>query len=133
MNQASSGSQAYAFNRTRNTYLATRLCIADTHWARFRGLMGRMGTSFRNGDGLWIVPSHGVHTLGMRFAIDAAYLNAQRVVVHVESNLKPWRIAAVRLHATSVLELPSRTLHDTGTLVGDEIEIGAGPEEARQL
>jgi len=59
----------------------------------------------------------------MRFPIDAVYLDANRVVVHLEENIRPWRIAPVRMHATSVLELPGNTVHATGTILGDEIEI----------
>jgi uncharacterized membrane protein (UPF0127 family) len=44
----------------------------------------------------------------------------------VEENLKPWRVAAIRMRATSVLELPGSTLRSTGTAIGDEIEIAFG-------
>ena len=61
------GSTGYAFNRTRNAYLATKLSVAGTHWSRLRGLMGKDAASFPAGNGLWIIPSRGVHTLAMRF------------------------------------------------------------------
>jgi uncharacterized protein len=117
----------YAFNRTRQAYLATRLSLAGTHWSRFRGLMCTEDSQFRAGDGLWIVPCRGVHTLAMRFPIDVAYLDANRFVVHLEYDLKPWRLGRIRLHAASVLELPPETLHRSGTAIGDEIEIALGP------
>ena len=79
--------------------------------------------SFGEGQGLWIVPSHGVHTFAMRFPIDVVYLDADSVVVYMKQNLQPWRVAAVRHKAASVLELPGCTLEPTGTVVGDEIEI----------
>jgi uncharacterized membrane protein (UPF0127 family) len=113
----------YAFNRTRQTYLATRLRMAETHWSRLRGLMLANGSAFGEGHGLWIVPSHGVHTFAMRFPIDVVYLNADKVVVYMKQNLQPWRIAAVRQQAASVLELPGGSLGPTGTKVGDEIEM----------
>jgi uncharacterized membrane protein (UPF0127 family) len=116
-------SQRQAFNRTRETYLATALAVADGHWTRLRGLLGLSADDFRNGSGLWIVPCHGVHTLGMGFPIDVVYLDESLKVVHVEQNLRPWRVAAVRLQATSVIELPSHTVQETGTGVGDRIEI----------
>ena len=119
-------STGYAFNRTRQAYLATRLCIAATHWSRLWGLMGRDAGSFPAGQGLWIVPSQGVHTFAMRFPIDVVYLDGDKVVVHLEENLKPWRLAPLRMRAASVLELPQQTLHSTGTAVGDEIEIALG-------
>jgi len=112
-----------AYNRTRQAYLATALAVADTHWTRFRGLLGRVADDFRNGSGLWIVPCHGVHTLGMGFPIDVVYLDREMTVIHVQSELQPWRIAPVRRKATSVLELPSHTAAETKTMVGDRIEI----------
>jgi uncharacterized membrane protein (UPF0127 family) len=116
-------SQRQAFNRTRETYLATALAVADGHWTRLRGLLGLSADDFRNGSGLWIVPCHGVHTLGMGFPIDVIYLDEGLRVVHVEQNLRPWRVAPVRMQATSVIELPSHTVRETGTGVGDRIEI----------
>jgi uncharacterized membrane protein (UPF0127 family) len=122
----------YAFNRTRNAYLANRLSVADTHWSRLRGLMWKDAASFPAGDGLWIVPSRGVHTLAMRFPIDVLYLDKKKFVVHVEQSLKPWRVARVSLQTASILELPGNTLHSSGTTVGDEIEIApVATREAR--
>jgi len=116
-------SQGQAFNQTRQSYLATALAVADTHWTRLRGLLGLASSDFRNGSGLWIVPCHGVHTLGMGFPIDVVYLDRAMTVIHVQSDLHPWRFAPVRTQAASVLELPCRTAAETRTVVGDKIEI----------
>jgi uncharacterized protein len=121
-----SGPTGYAFNRTRRSFLATDLRAAATHWSRFRGLMMSDRSRFPDGQGLWIVPSHGVHTFAMRFPIDVVYLSADKVVVYMKQNLQPWRIAAVRHEAASVLELPGSTLGPTGTSLGDKIEIELG-------
>ena len=120
------GPAGYAFNRTRQAYLATQLCVAGTHWTRFRGLMATDAGDFRAGQGLWIIPCHGVQTFAMRFPIDVIYLDGSKVIVHLEKQLKPWRVAPVRMRAASVLELPENTLEETGTLLGDEIEIAMG-------
>ncbi len=117
------GPTGYAFNRTRSTYLATELLVARTHWTRFRGLMATDASRFRPGQGLWIVPCHGVHTFAMRFPIDVLYLDQERVVIHIEESLKPWRMAAIRVLATSVLELPTGTISDSLTALGDQIDI----------
>jgi uncharacterized protein len=120
------GFTSYAFNRTRQAYLATQLSLAATHWTRLRGLMCTEANSFNAGRGLWIVPSHGVHTFAMRFPIDVLYLDEGKTVVHLEQDLKPWRVAPVRMQAASVIELPRNILHTTGTSIGDEIEIVLG-------
>ena len=120
--------QGRAFNQTRQLYLATSLALADTHWLRLRGLLGTPEGDFRNGCGLWIVPCHGVHTWAMRFPIDVVYLDGARVVIHIEQDLSPWRFAPVRSKAASVLELPCHTVAETGTAVGDRIEIALAKE-----
>jgi uncharacterized protein len=117
------GPKGYAFNRTRTTYLATDLLIARTHWSRFRGLMATDSSRFSRGQGLWINPSHGIHTFAMRFPIDAVYLDRERIVIHIEEGLKPWRMAAVRVQAASVLELPTGAVHESLTVVGDQVDI----------
>jgi uncharacterized membrane protein (UPF0127 family) len=121
-------SRGQAFNQTRQAYLATALAIADTHWTRLRGLLGVRSRDFRNGSGLWIVPCHGGHTLGMGFPIDVVYLDDAKTVIHIQGDLPPWRFAPVRRRAASVLELPCRTAAETRTEVGDKIEIKLGKD-----
>src|SRR5262249_54525067 len=116
-------SDGQAFNRTRQAHLATALAVADTHWTRLRGLLGLATNDFRNGSGLWIVPCHGVHTLGMGFAIDVLYLDRGLKVVDLRLDVRPWRFTPVLRHAASVLELPCGTAAETNTAVGDTIEI----------
>jgi uncharacterized membrane protein (UPF0127 family) len=123
--------QGQAFNRTRQMYLATALAVADTHWTRLRGLLGLAADDFRNGSGLWIVPCHGVHTLGMGFPIDVVYLDHALNVIEVQSELRPWRLAPVRRLASSVLELPCHIAAETKTAVGDRIEITLAKDGGR--
>lgn len=115
--------QGKAFNRTREAYLATALAVADTHWTRLRGLLGLAADDFGNGSGLWIVPCHGVHTLGMGFPIDVIYLDRAMNVIDIQSALRPWRFAPIRRQASSVLELPCHIATETKTAIGDRIEI----------
>jgi uncharacterized membrane protein (UPF0127 family) len=128
-----SSTRGQAFNRTRQAFLATELCVADTHWTRLRGLLGRDTDDFGNGSGLWIVPCHGVHTLGMGFPIDVIYLDREMKVILVQPNLQPWRFAPVRRLATSVLELPCRMAAETKTAIGDKIEITFPPMDTSKL
>ena len=120
----------YAFNTTRQAFLASQLRCADSHLSRLVGLIGTPPEALASGNGLWIVPCHGVHTFGMRYPIDLVYLNDKYEVVHTEENVKPWRVAAVCLEAATVLELSPHTIFQTGTCVGDKIEIRMGAEAA---
>ena len=121
-----------AFNRTRQAHLATALAVADTHWGRLRGLLGLGTNDFRNGSGLWIVPCHGIHTLGMGFPIDVLYLDRGLKVIRIQSDVRPWRFTPVLRHAASVLELPCGMAAETKTVVGDTIEITL-PKDCTQL
>ena len=67
----------------------------------------------------------------MRFPIDVIYLDRQNTVVHVEENLRPWRIGNVCLKAASVLELPPATVSQTKTSVGDQIRIDFDEDGAK--
>jgi uncharacterized membrane protein (UPF0127 family) len=84
--------------------------------------MGRCSGSFVEGQGLWIVPSEGVHTFGMSIPIDVAYLDSEGRILRIYHGLPPWRLAAVAFKTKSVLELPTGTLIRTGTKIGDVLE-----------
>jgi len=121
----------YVYNRTRETFVATEAVLADGYWQRLVGLLGKTSKWARLGAGLWIVPSHGVHTIGMLFPIDLIFLGRNKEVVRVEEYVRPFRISRVCLKANSILELPAHTVHRTGTRVGDKLEIDALEKQPR--
>jgi len=116
--------RVFIYNKTRETFVATEAKVADGYFSRLVGLLGKTRRWARPGRGLWIVPSLGVHTIGMLFPLDVVFLDTRKVVVHVEEYLRPFRISAVNLKADSVVELPPHTIFRTGTRVGDQLEIG---------
>jgi len=115
----------HLLNRSKQTVLASEVELADTSWTRMKGLLGQTSEDFKTGKGLWITPSQGVHTIGMKFPIDVVYLDKGHRVIHLSHSLPPFRIAAIRLRARSVIELPAGTLAQTQTSVGDVLEISA--------
>ena len=113
----------YVYNKTRETFVATETILADSYLRRLIGLLGKTNRWAQVGRGLWIVPSSGVHTIGMLFPIDLIFLSKEKEVVHVEEYVRPFRISRVSLKAQSVLELPAHTIYRSGTRVGDRFEI----------
>ena len=99
--------------------------VADTVIARARGLLGRK--NLPSGAGLLIRPGFSIHTLFMRFPIDAVFLDRSGSVVDVVGSLKPWR-AATRLRARAVLELAAGEADRLGVLVGERLEPLVGAE-----
>ena len=59
----------------------------------------------------------------MRFAIDALFVDEQRVVVRCVQSLRPWRIAVGGLRARAVLELPTGAIPRSETRVGDALDL----------
>jgi len=108
-------------NVTKKTWLATKVRRADNFLTRLVGLLKR--TNLGPEEALWLIPSKGIHTIGMKFPIDVVFLNKSNVVLGIISSLVPYRISAVRLRSYSVLELPKGTLKKSRTEVGDQLEI----------
>jgi uncharacterized protein len=106
-------------NQSRDTTLADRAEIADTSKTRKKGLLQH--ERLASGEGLWITPCEGVHTVGMKFPIDVLFLDKKRKVVKIRAAMPRWRMAA-SLFAHSVLELPSGTAEATRTMAGDQLE-----------
>lgn len=115
--------EVYVYNKTRETFVATEAKVADSYFTRLIGLLGKTRRWAQLGKGLWIVPSRGVHTIGMLFPIDLIFLSKEKEVVHVEEHVRPFRISKVSLRAMSVLELPPHTIYRSRTQVGDQMEI----------
>jgi len=111
-------------NLTRNSVLASRMEVADNAAKRNKGLLGR--ESLHPGEGLWIVPCEAVHTFWMRFPIDLIYLDKKKGIRKLRSEVRPWRLSAC-FSAHSVLELPSGTIRETRTELGDTLEFSAVP------
>jgi len=109
-----------ATNATRATVLGRRIRVAETGLTRIVGLLGER--ELQSGDGLLIVPSQGVHTLGMQFPIDIAVLDDDWKVLATRRDMRPFRMTQIFWRAAAVLELPSGMLESTSTRVGDTIE-----------
>lgn len=84
--------------------VADKVCLADTFFRRFRGLMGKR--TLGAGEGLLLMNCPAIHCFFMRVAIDAVYLSGDMTVLAVET-LAPWRIGSHVKHAAHVLELPA--------------------------
>ncbi len=85
------------------------------------GLLGKRGLDA--GEGLWIKPSSGVHTFGMKFSIDVIGLDRDLKVIKLWSRLVPFRVTSVSLKLRSVIELPPGRIDECQVSVGDQLRI----------
>jgi len=118
-----------ARNTSLDRLIADKVGVAATRASRAVGLLSR--SSLEPGEALWIVPSRGVHTWGMRFTIDVVALDEAGMVIDCVSNLRPWRVRLPRRGTAGVLELPAGTLAASGTNVGHRILLEMQGQEAR--
>jgi uncharacterized protein len=92
--------------------------VADTRPARRRGLLGRDAI-----DGaLLLVPARSVHTIGMRFPIDVAWLDGQLNVLRTTC-MRRNRVSRPLLRSHSVLEAEAGAFARWDLVVGDRLEL----------
>lgn len=92
--------------------------MADSPAERRSGLRGRQGL-----DGaLHLEGVRTVHTLGVGFPIDVAFLSVDLTVLRV-AHLKPWRVTLGGPGARSVVEAHAGALERWGVRVGDQLEV----------
>ena len=116
-------------NVTRSTTLATRCEVASSLFKRIRGLLGREG--LEQGEGLLISPCPSIHMWGMKFSLDAVFVDKDLVVVDVVESLAPGKYFVARpleeegvtRKARDVFELPVDTIARTQTQRGDRLEL----------
>jgi uncharacterized membrane protein (UPF0127 family) len=93
--------------------------VAEAPTQRLRGLLGRDGV-----EGAILLPRcRSVHTLGMRFPIDVAFLNRHGKVVAVVAPMRRWRLGRTRFRASSVLEAQAGAFERWSVAVGDVLEV----------
>ena len=92
--------------------------VAERFGARLRGLLGRDGV-----DGaLLLRPARSVHTFGMRFAIDVAFLDETMTVIDMRT-LRPRRMTRTRWRARSVVEAEAGAFERWHLRLGDQLEV----------
>lgn len=97
-----------------------QLLVAARPVQRMRGLLGRR--SLPENEGILLRPAGSIHTFFMSFPIDALFLDRDLVVVGIEPDVRPWRLAGCR-GAKSVVELAAGECARRGVAVGDRLAL----------
>ncbi|MFD6362058.1 DUF192 domain-containing protein [Streptomyces roseolus] len=102
--------------------LEVGLEVAASYRARRRGLLGRDGIA----GAMLLTPANSVHTLGMRFPIDVAYLDRRLRVLAVVT-MRPGRLGLPRPRARHVLEAEAGAMARWGVRPGTRLTLTADP------
>lgn len=106
------------YEREHNRCVVSRVWKAASLWERARGLLGR--PPLAAGEGFLIEPCRMVHTFGMRYVLDLAFIDRQGRVCKLAYGVGPGRFAgAAAAHAT--LELATGALAASGLKLGDTV------------
>jgi uncharacterized membrane protein (UPF0127 family) len=119
------------YNQTRESFLSLGVAAADTMLTRLKGLIGKLALGLD--EGLWMVPSRGIHTVGVLFPLDLVYLDDANRVIHVIESFPTFRISPIITQAASVLELPTHTIYSSQTQPGDQLVICVAEEMEERL
>ncbi|MFD3514208.1 DUF192 domain-containing protein [Streptomyces sp. NPDC058657] len=95
--------------------------IAASPRTRARGLLGRTGIA----GAMLLTPARSVHSLGMRFALDVAYLDRELRVLGVHT-MAPHRLALPRPGARHVLEAEAGSWAGWGVRPGVTMHVKYG-------
>lgn len=102
--------------------LLSELTIAESLFARMRGLLCRTGLS--ENQGMWIKPCNSIHTFFMNFAIDCVFLDRDMQICSVIADIAPWRLTRPRWNAHSVVEMQAGRARALGLSVGEKLHVG---------
>jgi uncharacterized protein len=111
----------FVYNKSKETFLAFRVKVADSIFSRLIGLLGQR--SLQPDSGVWICPANAIHTIGMLFPFDLVLIDKDFKVVGVREMVRPFKITRPNFRAESVLELPAHTIFKSRTEVGDQLVI----------
>jgi len=100
--------------------IGKRIVIADGFLSRLKGLLGRNG--LEEGEGLLLSPCSSIHCLGMKFTIDAIFLDKDFRVVSIHPDLKPGSMAS-NSKARYVLELKAGEAARYNIQIGEQLRI----------
>jgi uncharacterized protein len=108
-------------NETRGIEIADRIRRADTFWQRLIGLLLR--NRLNPGEGLWIEPCNGVHTIGMRISIDIVMLDKRGCVIEIRHRVPPFRIIRGKPGWKCTVEMRPGDLHPESLQIGDLLRL----------
>ena len=105
-------------------WLATQADLAGSSESRRRGLLGQ--DSLADGRALVIAPTQGIHTFGMRFAIDVVGISRDGTVVSIRLAV-PRRRVVLSWRAFAIVELAAGAAANAGLAIGDKVEAQTAP------
>ena len=110
-----------ALRTAEGRFIAHEVRVAYSLAARWLALSRERSLPTRAG--LLLSPARGIHTLGMRFAVDVVFLSRQMRVLGLAPRVQPWRIVLAPRGTGRVLELAAGQIAATALKTGTFIVV----------
>ncbi|MGA2671602.1 MAG: PilZ domain-containing protein [Terracidiphilus sp.] len=109
------------YNQTRESFLSLGVAVSDTRSADVKEMIEKLALRFD--EGLWLVPSRGIPTVGLHSPLDLVYLDEEYRVIGMIESFPAFHIAPLSRPAASVLALPAHTIYTSQTQTDDHLVI----------
>ena len=103
-------------NQTKKTVIAENILIPTSLLDQSLGLL-----KYKKPRAILFKTRFGIHTIGMKYAIDVLILDKNNKVAAIKKNLKPNKIFLWNPKFQTVIELPSGTIEKTKTQLQDKL------------
>lgn len=106
-----------------NNNFIEEICVADTFFTRFQGLMLKSDGAIRQLKGLLIKPCSQIHTFFMKAPIDVVYADKTGKVLKTDKNVLPGKCCKTVKNARWVLEFPVGSIEKWHINTDDTVEV----------
>ena len=107
-------------NSSNDITLLEDASLADSYFTRLKGLLGK--SSLKDDEGLIIKPCNSVHTIGMKFSIDIAFVDKNNVIIHIIKDMVPGKLSSIVKKSSYVIESKGG-LFEGKVNIGDRVDI----------
>ena len=109
------------YQLTRPSGPSIKVIAAHSWLQRLKGLLGTR--SLEAHQGLWIKPCQGIHTVGMLYKIDVAFLDKHHTITKIDRNIPPFWFSMAPRGTDSVLELAQSGAERHQLKVGETLDL----------
>jgi hypothetical protein len=109
------------YNQTRESFLSLGVAVEDARSADVKEMVEKLALRFD--EGLWLVPSRGIPTVGLHSPLDLVYLDEEYRVIGMIESFPALQKAPLSRPAASVLALPAHTIYTSQTQSDDRLLI----------
>ena len=120
-----------AYNQTRECFLGLDVRVVDLTPANLGEFIA--AHPLKSGEGLWMIPFHGIQAIGMPAPLDLIYLDEGCRVIDVVESYPTFQVSSFSPRPKSVLALPAHSIYTSQSQLGDQLVLCVAEEMERQL